>query len=308
MLRQRLKRHPFGKADLRERVLSEGIRNFNLDNLPIIKHFFEGSLLSYLRTPMAGQELVKLAADDNLFEEYRRALRIPGATKLIAKYLQSEDGIESFVRVGKDEVGLKVLVKLGQIPEGRKVAVHMIASPLHGWPAMYRILKELGSYKRKEGDERADLPSIDLSGIMRSTDPAKELLPLLKDKENIGPVFISLSESDENAELCKEVLKDKRVRKILFDYLTSGKTDSGDAFGKLFMSKARRERISEIFMSSGGTKLLADLAGNVTGRTIMTNLAISGHGRSIGMKVLVRHPITIIKVGIAYFRDPKQST
>jgi|GEM_PF-6492071 len=306
MLGQRQKKYLFGKADLRERVLSEGIRNFNLDSLPIIKHFFDGNLLPYLQTPAAGQEMARLAMDNGLFEEYRKSLRIPGATKLIAKYLQSEDGVESFIRVGKDESGLKVLVKLGQIPEGRKVARHMIASPLRGWPAMYRILKELGSFKRKEEDEKAELPSLDLSGIMKSPDPAKKILALIKDEEKIGSVFISLSESDEAARLCKEILKDGHVRKILFDYLTSGKTDSEGAFGKLFMSKTRRERISEIFMGSGGTKLLADLAGNVTGRTIMTNLAISGHGRSVGMKVLIKRPVTIIKVGITYFRDPKQ--
>jgi hypothetical protein len=292
------------RPNLKERITAEGLKR-NIEELPVIKHFFEGTLLAYLKTPASEKELEKLANDDKLFDEYREALRIPGATKSMAKYLQSEDGIESFIRVGKDESGLRVLVKLGQIPEGRKVARHMIASPLRGWPAMYRILKELGNFKRKEGDENVELPCFDLSRIMKSPDPVKELLPLFKDKENIGLVFISLSESDENAELCKEILKDRSVRKILFDYLTSGKTDPEDAFRTLFRSKKRRERISGIFMSSGGTKLLADLAGNVTGRAIMTNLAISGYGRNIGAKVLLKHPITIIQVGVNYFREPK---
>ena len=136
-----------GKADLRKRVVSEGLKRLSVEELPVIKHFFEDSLAFYLKTPAAEKELDRVANDESVFEMYREALRIPGATKLMAKFLQSRDGTESFIRVGKNDSGLKVLVKLGQVPEGRKVARHMIVSPLYGWPAIYKILKELGNYK-----------------------------------------------------------------------------------------------------------------------------------------------------------------
>jgi len=293
---------PEGKllADKKSQFFLRRLEEMGLSNLEIIRAFFDGTLGDYVRTPKGTAELSDLAYDEELFSKYLQALRIPGATKMMADFLMTSQGEEAFVKVGSSEPGLRTLIKIGQEPEGRRVAIHMLASPFRGWPSMFRILRRLGEETKAE-DKEVELETVDLSKYHN----AKELLLVIRDPENLGIVFVSFTISDENAELCKKVLKNKEARKLLFDYLTKTSKTSADTFQRIFSSEDRKRRMADIFMSRGGSKLLADLAGDVEGRVLMTKLAVSPSGRKTGIKVLLFHPITVIRVGWNYFRKPK---
>ncbi|MBD3210266.1 hypothetical protein GF318_02690 [Candidatus Micrarchaeota archaeon] len=305
-------RLPYGpRRDSRPKELE--LFQYSLQKLGIMKHgiltaFFDGTLGEHVNTRKGRKELDGLASDSNLFSTYLDALSIPGATKIMSDFLKTPEGIEAFVRVGKIQSGLTVLVKVGQTGPGRQVARNMLKSPLRGWPAIFRILKRLGQETKIPDEKEEPLPSISLAPFMNSQDPAAEILPMLRNREMPGKVFVSLSESDENASLCCRILKNPEARSLLFDYLVLNPDSSADTFGKLFRSEERRKRMSDIFMSRGGTKLLAKLAADVNGRALMTRLAISPHGRKTGIKVLLYHPITVIRVGWNYFRKPKTGT
>jgi hypothetical protein len=157
--------------------------------------------------------------------------------------------------------------------------------------------------KQSTEDHEAFSPTFDLSEFVDSENPASEILPYLNNPATIGSLFISLSETDENAHVCKEILKDEKVRRTLFDYLTADPDRTVATFKQLFRSKERRGRTADIFMSRGGTRLLIDLAGDPMGRLMILSLSVIPEGRSIGIKVLLRNPITIIRVGIAFFRE-----
>lgn len=289
-------------------AISEKLKELRVDNLEIVSAFFNGSLGKYLRTEQGRKDIDLIANDSAAFNKYLQALKISGATRRMARFLETEEGIEAYVYVCKREEGLRAMIKVGQVHEGRMVAILMLANPLHGWPAMYKILKRISQEAVTVDDkpkELVTLPSYDMTPFLKSKNPAKEMLAPLKDKETCSVIFVSFSENDKNSALCCKVLENKEVRKILFDHLTADPEKGNNTFRNLFQSKERKERMSEIFMSKGGTKLLAELATDVNGRALMTGLAITNSGRSMGLKVLLSHPMTIIRVGWNYFKEPK---
>lgn len=305
----RRKLHPLAETSSRTSagLACEGPRGREALDPAAVKAFFGGTITDYLKTP-AGKELFgKLLADPETFKQYLGLLDQPGGTKRMARFLETPQGIDCFVALGKTDAGLRVLVEVGQTPEGRAVARRMLFNPIGGWRAIYKILKRLGEARRSGADENIVLPSFDLSRFTVSTEPVKELLCLMKDPQKASAIFHSFSESDVNAELCKRVLADKAVRKAFFDYLTSDPSGTVSSFKSLFKSKERRERIADIFMSEGGSKLLAELAEDRRGRTMLAALAITPEGRGIGIKVLLHHPLTVMMVGLNYFREPKKN-
>ncbi|MFA5049851.1 MAG: hypothetical protein WC501_02485 [Candidatus Micrarchaeia archaeon] len=291
------------QANSRIRLLDE-IRALGIGSNQLVTAFFDQTLKKYIKTEEGKKELEKLAKDKELFKVFVQALKLKGAIELMVDFLKTKEGIESYIEIGKTTAGLEVFIRLGQIPEGRAVAIGLLKSPVYGWPAIYKILRGLGSCVKTIENVEENFPSYDLKPVLSSKDPTKEILPLLLDPKTLGPIFVSFSKSDENSKLCSRLLENKEIRKIFFDYITANGLNSHEIFTRLLKSKERRKRMSEIFMSKGGTKLLSELAGNIEGRILMTKLAVSDHGRSIGINVLLYHPLTIVKVGFAYFREP----
>ncbi len=290
---------------------AEKLANSPIKDLQIVRRLLaEGSLdyrdlRSYLATGEVKRVVEALAKDDKLFDAYREALRVPGVTKLIAEFLESRDGIDTFVMVGRNENGLKLLIKLGQVPEGREVAGHMLRS-LRGWLAIRRIMRGLEQATRESGNKTAEVPSFDLSQIAKSAEPAKEIPPLMRNQETAGAAFSSFSENNANARLCCMVLKDRGARGAVFSYLTENPADAVGIFRELFVSEERRGLMSGIFRSDGGKELLVELAKDATGRAIIISLAVVPEARSMGLKLMV-NPLNwglAGRLASAFFREP----
>jgi hypothetical protein len=262
-------------------------------------------LRGYLATGEVKRLVEALAKDDGLFNVYREALRVPGVTKLIAEFLESKEGIDSFVMMGRNENGLRLLIKLGQVAEGRDVAKHMLHSA-KGWLAIYRIMKGLEQASQETENRAAKVPSIDLSHFAKSGEPAKEILPLLRNPGTAGAAFASLSENRENAGLCCRVLGDSEVRKAIFGHLTEDPLAAVGTFRELLASEERRGLMKQIFKSEGGKELLLELAGDATGRTIITSLATVPEARKMGLGIMInpRNWILAGKLAVTFFREP----
>ncbi len=229
-------------------------------------------------------------------------LRLPKMAKRIADFLKSGEGIEAFVRTCQDAEGARLIASIGQTREGRMVATRMIITPA-GWKACYQILKRLGESRVRPEDRPARLPSIDLSDFSRSgAENLRGLAKIMKDPDTAHNAFVSFSESKANAALCARGLEDRKVRESVYEHIMDDPKRTIDTFMELFGSKERRILCSDIFMSSGGTKLLAELAHSDIGRMMLATLALTDEGREIGFRVLARHPATILRVGINYFR------
>lgn len=291
---------------------AEKLANSPIRDLQLVKRLVSEGSLDYrdLRSCLATGEVKKLvealAKDDGLFDVYREALRVPGVTKLIAEFLESKEGIDSFVMMGRNDSGLKLLIKLGQVPEGRKVAKHMLLSPRKGWLAIYHIMKGLEQATQESENRAPEVPSFDLSHCIKSGEPAREILPLLKDQGKVGAVFASLSENKENANLCCKVLGDREARGAIFDHLAGDPAAAVGTFRELFASGERRGLMKQIFKSDGGRDLLLELAADATGRAIIISLATVPEARRMGLGIMInpRNWLFAGKLASAYFREP----
>ncbi len=280
-----------------------------VEKIGLVSAFLEGTIGEYIKTAAGKEEIREMARNPALFERSMEALKIPGAIYEMTKFLTTKEGIEAYVTVCKEESGLRMMIKFGQTPEGREVALGMIKHPTR-WVALFKILWRLSKEAVSVNDapeQKVSLPNYDLSALASSRNPAKDMLHLLGDQETLKAIFASFSYSDKNTKLCGIVLEDSRIRSIFFQYLVNDPEETNNLFRNLFQSADRRRRTVEIFKSNGGTALLVDLAANVNGRTIMTELAITNSGRRMGLNVLLHHPSTILRVGKAYFAQPKNA-
>jgi len=293
----RKRQHPLPEAALSGKGIMVS------EPLNLTDQFLSGNLASYLRSDTGKRQMDELIKDKGKLISYLNEMLTPETSGLMAKFLMSKEGIDTAYRIAKDDEGLRLLIDIGQTPQGRSVARKVLSNPIKGWPAAFRLLKLLGMEKQSNQDQEAFGLTYDLTEIRNTDKPAAQILPYLKNNSTVGSVFISLSETDMNAEVCKEVLKDEQVRKALFDYLRGDPDRTVATFKQLFRSRERRKRTADIFMSRGGTRLLIDLAGDPMGRLMIMSLSVMPEGRSIGIKVLLRNPITIIRVGIAFFRE-----
>jgi len=308
-MRTRLKQNiADGKPSMAAVLANEGPRGRAELDPAAVNAFFGGTIRDYLKTAPGRELLTRLLAEPELFKPYIALLDRPGGVRLMARFLETPEGIDCFVALGRTDAGMKFLVEVGQTPEGRGVGRHILHSPIRGWPAAFRILRRLAEEKQSHCDDEITLPSFDLSRFVTLPEPARELLLLCRDPEKISAIFHSLSESDANAGLCCRVLADSEMRKVFFDYLTSNPSGTVGSFKNLFKSKERRRRVAGIFMSKGGTRLLTELAEDMSGRMMLASLAITPEGRNIGIKVLLYHPITVIRVGLNYFKESKTKT
>lgn len=289
---EKLARSPIRDLTMVKRLLSEGSLDYR-------------DLRNYLATGEVKKLVEALANDDKLFGVYREALRVPGVTKLIAEFLESKEGIDSFVMVGRNDNGLRLLIKLGQVPEGREVAGHMLRS-LRGWLAIRRIMKGLEQATRESGNKTAEVPSFDLSQIAKSAEPAKEIPPLMRNQETAGAAFASFSGNNGNAHLCCRVLEDRGAREAVFGYLTENPAEAVEIFRELFASEERRGLMKGIFRSDGGKELLVELAKDATGRAIIISLAVVPEARSMGLRLMI-NPLNwglAGRLASAFFREP----
>lgn len=121
--------------------------------------------------------------------------------------------------------------------------------------------------------------------------------------EDIGAIFISFSETQENAEICKMFIDDERRQTLLFRYMRENHNRISETFKNLFEYEERRKQCVEIFTSKGGIKLLKELSKDQIGKMMITTLCLIPHGIQHGFGMLNHKPTAVFAVAFEYLRS-----